>query len=153
MASQSGADELHRKKEEVEGRLIGKQRALVAQLSKPDSQRDSRLIESLRRELRDIRAQHTQLLKTVELRHPAEAALQAEVTPLGAQQVQTEILGQNQVLVEYVVTDQDTLAFVLDQAPASLSACRSRERHSMPRFASFIFLSSNCAKGGRICST
>ena len=40
VAPQSGADELHRKKEEVEGRLIGKQRALVAQLSKPESQRD-----------------------------------------------------------------------------------------------------------------
>ena len=48
--------------------------------------------------------------------HPAEAALQAEVTPLGAQQVQTEILGHNQALVEYVVTDQETLAFVLDRS-------------------------------------
>ncbi len=116
VASQSGADELHRKKEEVEGRLIGKQRALVAQLSKPDSQRDYALIESLRRELRDVRAQHTQLLKTVELRNPAEAALQAEVTPRSAQQVQTEILGHNQALIEYVVTDQEVLAFVLDRS-------------------------------------
>ena len=115
VALKSDADELYIKKEEAEGRLIGKQRALVAQLSKPQSQRDYGLIDSLRRELRDIRVQHTQLLKTLELRHPAEAALQAEVTPLGAQQVQNEILGHNQALIEYVVTDQEALAFVLDR--------------------------------------
>ena len=120
MTSQSGSEELASKKEEVEGRLIGKQRALVTQLSKPDEQREHSLIESLRHELRDIRSQHTQLLKTVELRHPTEAALQAEVTPLSAQQVQTEILGHNQVLVEFVVTDQEALAFVLDRRSCKL---------------------------------
>jgi len=114
--SRAASDELDKQRKEVEGRLIGKQKALITQLSKPDSQRDHSLIDSVRRELSDIRSQHTQLLKTVELRHPVEAALQGGVTPLTARQVQTDILGPDQVLVEFLVTDQEVLAFVLDRS-------------------------------------
>lgn len=114
------ADSLRREGYELEARLVGKQKALVQQLSKPEGKRDFGLINSLRRELTEIRSSHTQFLKKLELRQASDGARRNIVVPLSASQVQFEILKNRQALVEYVVTDTDVLAFILTQ-----SSCRS----------------------------
>jgi len=73
----------------------------------------------LRKELAQIKQEHTALLKSLELRHPMDAARQGLVAPLTAVRVQEETLKPHQSLVEYVVTEQDVLVFLVNK-----QACR-----------------------------
>lgn len=104
------------KKRKLESLLIGKQKALLEQFSKPVEKRNNKLISSLREELGPIREEHTQILKSIQLHHPVEASREGILRPVTAIRVQQEILKPGQVLVEYVVTDRDVLAFVVDKS-------------------------------------
>jgi len=107
--------DLLNKKLELESRLIGKQKAILEQFSKPAEKRNDKLISSLREELKTIREEHTQILKYIQLSHPVEASREGILTPITAKRVQEEILKQGQVLVEYVDTGHDVFAFVVDK--------------------------------------
>jgi CHAT domain-containing protein/tetratricopeptide (TPR) repeat protein len=113
--SSSAAPPLLSQNRKLENRLIGKQKALLEQLSKPAEERDDKFISSLREELKSIREEHTQILNSLELSDPREAFRQGSLTPMTAKRVQQEILKPGQILVEYVVTDRDVMAFVVDK--------------------------------------
>jgi len=113
--SSSAAPPLLSQNRKLENRLIGKQKALLEQLSKPAEERDDKFITSLREELKSIREEHTEILNSLALSDPREASRQGILTPMTTKRVQQEILKPGQVLVEYVVTDLDVMAFVVDR--------------------------------------
>ncbi len=108
-------DDLRRRKGEMEARLVGKQKALLEQFSQPASQRNTGLIQSLLNDLKQIREDHTQLMKTVELDTSSGTPAQKEITPLTASQVQQEVLSPGQVLLEYVVRSRETFLFLVSK--------------------------------------
>jgi len=82
----------------------------------PAEERNDKFVSSLRGELRSIREEHTRVLNALEVSDPREASRQGILTPMTAKRVQEEILKPGQVLVEYVVTDRDVMAFAVDKA-------------------------------------
>jgi CHAT domain-containing protein len=108
-------DDLRSRKEAMEARLVGKQKALLEQFSMPVAKRNSALIQSLQNDLKHIREEHIQLIKTIERDTPAGTAARREIAPLTASQVQQEVLKPGQALLEYVVRDRGTLLFLVSK--------------------------------------
>src|SRR5262249_16645313 len=79
LASPNDSQLLH-KKAELETILIGKQKALWEELSRPTPQRSEDRITAISRQLGDVRAQHTELLRRIEEAEPAEGARHGIVT-------------------------------------------------------------------------
>lgn len=106
-------DDLSKRREDLRARLVGKQKALLEQFSKPVGQRNAKLIQSLQSDLAQIREAHTQLIKEIELGSSANSVVLTEVNPLTAEQVQQEVLRPNQSLLEYVVQDRESFLFLV----------------------------------------
>ena len=106
-------DDLKHRKGAMEARLVGKQKALMEQFSKPAGQRNRALIQLLQNELKQVREEHTQLIKTIERDTSAGTAARTEIAPLTASQVQQEVLRPGQVLLEYVVRSRETFLFLV----------------------------------------
>lgn len=112
-------DDLRLRKEAMEARLVGKQKALLEQFSKPASQRNSALIQSFQNDLKQIREEHTQLIKTIELDTSTGNVARKEIFPLTASQVQQTVLRPGQALLEYLIRDRETYLFLV-----TLQACK-----------------------------
>ncbi len=100
----------------MEARLVGKQKALLEQFSKPASQRNSALIQSFQNDLKQIREEHTQLIKTIELDTSTGTVARKEIFPLTASQVQQTVLRPGQALLEYVRSRPGNLSLSGHQA-------------------------------------
>jgi CHAT domain-containing protein len=105
--------QLLRKKAELERILIGKQKVLWEELSRPNSQRSVDRITAITRELSEARAQHTELLRRIEESEPAEASRHGIVTAVTTSEVQRDILKPGDALIEYLVTNKEIFAFVI----------------------------------------
>ena len=75
----------------------------------------SALIQSLQNDLKQIREEHTQLIKTIELDTSAGNVARKEISPLTASQVQQKVLRPGQALLEYLVRDRETYLFLVTQ--------------------------------------
>jgi CHAT domain-containing protein len=106
-------DDLSQRREELRGRLIGKQKALLEQFSKPPADRNTKLIQSLQSELTEIREAHTQVMKEIEVGSVGRGAVLAQASVLTAEQVQQKALRPNQALLEYVVQDKESFLFLV----------------------------------------
>ncbi len=106
-------DDLSKRREELRGRLIGKQKALLEQFSKPPAERNTKLIQSLQSELAEIREAHTQVMKEIEVGSVGRGAVLAQASVLTAEQVQQKALRPNQALLEYVVQDKESFLFLV----------------------------------------
>jgi CHAT domain-containing protein len=115
LLTSSPPDDLRRRKETIEARLVGKQRALLEQFSMPAAKRNPGLIQSLQGDLKEIREEHTQLIKTIERETYTGAGAGPEVAPVTANQVQRDVLKPGQALLEYVVRDRETFLFLVTQ--------------------------------------
>ena len=104
-----------REKQRIESRLIGKQTALREQLTKPTSERDQGFIAQVRAELIQIRREHLELLRSIQLQGGAEAYREGILRPLQVEGVQARVLAPGRVLVEYVLSEEGLYAFVVDQ--------------------------------------
>jgi len=108
-------DEVSKRREDLRARLVGKQKALMEQFSKPVGQRNAKLIQSLQTDLGQIREAHTQVMKEIEVGSAASGPVLAEANPLTAEQVQQKVLRPGQSLVEYVVQDKESFLFLITQ--------------------------------------
>lgn len=106
-------NDLKRRTEDQRARLVGKQRALLEQFSKPAGQRNTKLIQSLQNDLAQIREAHTQVIKEIELGSSAHSTGLTEVAPLTLKQVQQDVLRPGQSLLEYVVQDRETFLILV----------------------------------------
>jgi CHAT domain-containing protein len=103
---------------EMEARLSAKQAILRQQLDKPQDQRDTPLVERLERERVQIQTDHARLLTSISqgqyrFAAPANAAASLAGPVRSA-------LGPTRVLVEYLVTNARTYAFVVSSSAASV---------------------------------
>jgi len=105
--------DLSKRREELRGRLIGKQKALLEQFSKPAAERNLKLIQSLQSELVEIREAHTQVLKEIEVASAGRSAALTQASALAAEQVQLKALHPNQALLEYVVQERESFLFLV----------------------------------------
>ena len=100
-----------RRMSELENRISAKQALLAEEFTRPADKRNAALIDGLQRELGQLQGDHTRLLASVaqgQYRFAAPAALAASlVGPVRA------ALGPSRVLVEYLVADDRSFAFVV----------------------------------------
>jgi CHAT domain-containing protein/Tfp pilus assembly protein PilF len=105
--------DLGKRRDDLRGRLIGKQKALLEQFSKPAAERNLKLIGSLQSELAEIREAHTQAMKEIEVASAGKTAALTRASVLSAEQVQLKTLRPNQALLEYVVQDNESFVFLV----------------------------------------
>lgn len=101
------------RRDELKSRLVGKQKALLEQFSRPVDQRNSRLIHSLQSELVEIREEHSRVIKEIELDSSTNSTGLSDILPLTTRQVQQDVLAPGQALLEYVVQDRESFAFLV----------------------------------------
>ncbi len=102
-----------RLKDDLETELIGKQSALRDQMSAPLDKRDRALVSRLEKELVGVREKHAEVTRLIVLQRGSGFRRRDLIMPIRAEDVQSRILKQGQVLVEYVVSDDAIHAFVL----------------------------------------
>jgi CHAT domain-containing protein/tetratricopeptide (TPR) repeat protein len=99
---------------DVETRIGAKQSLLRAQFDQPAAKRNTTMVQALQRELERLQAEHSKMLTGVaqgQYRYAAPATLAASLAgPVRA------ALGSSRALVEYLVTDDRTYAFVVSAA-------------------------------------
>jgi CHAT domain-containing protein len=88
-----------------------KDKALVAALSKPESQQDRAATEALRRQIADIDGHRAAIVARLEKEFPDYAAL-AKPKPLAAEEVQ-KLLGTDEALVFFLTANKETYVFAL----------------------------------------
>ncbi len=97
----------------LETRIAAKQAVLSEQLNQPSDKRNSALVDALRTDLRKIQGEHTQLLSAIaqgQYRYAAPTTLATGLAgPVRA------ALGPSQVLIEYLVADDRSYAFVVSR--------------------------------------
>jgi CHAT domain-containing protein len=99
---------------EMEARLGAKRSLLMEQFSRPTHEQNAALVDRLQREERQLRDDHERLLVTLsqgQYRYAAPATLAA-----GLARRTQDALGPSRVLVEYLVTDERSYAFVVSSA-------------------------------------
>lgn len=114
--------DLGKRRDDLRGRLIGKQKALLEQFSKPVAERNLKLIQTLQSELTEIRKAHTQVLKEIEVASAGRSAALTQASTLSAEQVQLKALRPNQALLEYVVQEKESFVFLV--TPQSCKSSR-----------------------------
>jgi tetratricopeptide (TPR) repeat protein len=116
---------------DMEARLAAKQGLLREQFDQPPDKRDAVLIERLRTELMQVQADHARLLTSIaqgQYRYAAPTTLAASLgAPVRA------ALGPSRVLVEHLVMDDRSYAFVVSQAgvnvvPLAVGRARLRQQ-------------------------
>ncbi len=101
-------------KRRAERRLIATQIALRNELVKPPSERESALVSRLQNQLLEVRGAHSEVLRKVQLQRTSDAYREGWVAPLRVEAVQSRVLQEGQALVQYVVTKDKVIAFVID---------------------------------------
>ena len=108
-----------RRARQAEARLAAKQTILRDQFGLPPEQRQPGLISQLEAELKTVKEEHARLLTALaqgRFRFSSPSSL-----PPGLIADVRRALGPDRVLVEYLVTDESTFAFVLSSAGLELS--------------------------------
>ena len=105
--------ELMNKKRDVEERLNAIQQQLSKEYSMSQSEHDSTRTDTLEDDLAGLRLEHEEILRTIELNHPQYATLTGVKQPLTLEEVQERVLDEGAVLIEYLVGEESTIAWVV----------------------------------------
>jgi CHAT domain-containing protein len=102
----------------LDAEIIGLQNALAAERASPNEP-DTELIDKLGGNLERARQKWRQLIIQLYLANPDYAAL-VSMSTIGIEEAQREVLGEQTTLVVYFLTDERTLAWVMDQEHATM---------------------------------
>lgn len=105
--------ELLAKNKALESRLNKIQQNLFDENSKPKSVQNMKLMATLEDSLKRIRSEHEEILREIELNHSRYATLTGVKEPLTLKEVQERVLDDGVALIEYMVGEDGTIAWVV----------------------------------------
>jgi len=112
--SRATDDPLIAEAERQRSQLVSLQNAYAAEQAKALNERDQGRLDRLSAQREEARNAYAQLLTRIKLASPDYAA-HVEVETVALEAVQQEVLDAETTLIEYVVLDEHTLAWVIDQ--------------------------------------
>jgi CHAT domain-containing protein/Tfp pilus assembly protein PilF len=103
--------ELLLRKNKIDSQLVTLQSDLRIETGKTNP--DTALLDSINIKLENVRHDHADLFEEIAIRHPAYGYHGGRRQPYTLKKIQKSVLKNDQILLEYVVTDSTTLLFVV----------------------------------------